>query len=306
VPDLRRAARLAIVALAMAAPRPAVADETDNFTCRGRALGDAQDALDGWVNSRIGESLERARALGPACGALCLVRDLQLRIGASARHPATLIPHARLALWIDAQPDIDRCRLAFRESIYGARPYNLPWLFPFTGRVILLADSIRLSGRLVGVDKVNHFLREGLEHWHAVQRGDDIAAVLTRELGSPRRPLPTSEHGLKGLALTGVVSYADLAASYSGFTFWSDLLDLSGTGMLAYDAPGARFNVGRRFTFADYVNDAWDEAVNRSSFDPILGREVGAALGRRGVGTADCRALTRLPQAELYLNPACL
>jgi hypothetical protein len=68
----------------------------------------------------------------------------------------TLIPHSRLAAWIGRQPDIDRCRLRFSESIYGARPYNQPWLVPFTGRIIFLADSFRLSGRVVGLDKIDH------------------------------------------------------------------------------------------------------------------------------------------------------
>jgi putative sterol carrier protein len=36
-----------------------------------------------------------------------------------------------------------------------------------------VADSILLSGRVVGTDKIDHFIREGLEHWFVrVTRGD--------------------------------------------------------------------------------------------------------------------------------------
>ena len=57
----------------------------------------------------------------------------------------------------------------FGETIYGARLYNQPWLFPFLGRIILVSDSVRLSDRIVGLDKINHFIREGLAHWRDVQ-----------------------------------------------------------------------------------------------------------------------------------------
>jgi len=218
-----------------------------------------------------------------------------------------LIPQSHLAWWAGTQAPIDRCHLAFRDSIYGAAPYDQPLLFPFTGRVIFLADSIRLSGRMVGLDKVNHFIREGFEHWRDVERGRDIAWVLTQELGDSKRPLMMTEQGLKGLALTGVVSYADLAAGYSGFRFWRDLL-LPGqaASFLREERPG-RFLVQRRFRFADYVNDAWDEAINPSSFHPALERQVVAALRSRDVGAgSDCRRLMQLPNAELYVNPVCL
>jgi hypothetical protein len=299
--------RLTLAVLFAGGPRLALADETDNFTCRQRPLADAQDALDDWVNTRIAARVERASR--GACDADCLIRDLRAHIGASAPHPATLIPHARLAMWIQTHPGIDRCRLAFGESVYGARPYDRPWLFPFTGRIIFLADSIRLAGRIVGIDKINHFLREGLAHWHDVRRGKDIAAVMARERGAPDRQLLMNEHGLKGLSLTGVVSYADLAASYSGFEFWRDMLAFDGpASLVTHDESTGRFVVRRRFSVADYVNDAWDEAINPSTFDPRLGREVAAALRARGLTwrAADCRALARLPRAELYVNPHCV
>jgi hypothetical protein len=308
--DPRAAVVLAFWALILGVPGRALGDETDNYTCRGRPLTDAQDTLDAWVNARIVESIARANGRGvAACNSTCIGRELRNSVGATVPHPLTWIPHARLTLWTRSQPSVDRCRLDFRKSIYGARPYDLPWVFPFTGRVIFLADSIRLGGRLVGVDKINHFIREGLQHWRDVDRGEDIASVMARELGGPGRQLLMNEHGLKGLALTGVVAYADLAASYSGFRFWRDLLSPeSPSPLVAYDASAGRFVARRRFGFADYVNDAWDEAINRSSFDPVLAIEVAEALRVRGVtlSLTECDALARLPQAELFVNPVCL
>ena len=64
----------------------------------------------------------------------------------------------------------------------------------------------------------------------------------------------------------------------------------------------------RPFTFAEYVNEAWDEGVNYSVLAPELDKEVAAALERRSLSRsiAACRSLASLPDARLYVNPACL
>ena len=263
------------------------------------------------MNARIQEALERAKRRGAArCDEACLVRELQTTVGGSVLHPFTFIPHSRFERWIGKQPQIDLCHLGFGETIYGARPYNQPWLFPFLGRTILVADSVLLSGRIVGLDKINHFIREGLAHWRAVSGdGGDIASLLARELDPARGGLHWTEYGLKGKSLTGVLSYADVAAGYSGYTFWSDLLSMGrDRSFVALDATGGRFVQARVFTFAAYVTDAWDEAINVSDFHPTLGREVEAALRSRGLAlpVRDCRALSGLPDARLYVNPICL
>ena len=306
---VRAAVSLAAIACLIAAPALAHADETDNITCRDRLTVDAQAVLDDWVNTRIRTAVERAnrRDFVP-CRAECLTGDLRRDIGSSMPAPWTGIPHSRFAMWIASAPGVERCRLRFQESIYGTRPYNQPWLFPVTGRIILLADSILLSGHVVGLDKINHFIREGRAHYDAFTLSHrSIDAILADELGHPRQPLALTEHGLKGGALTGVVAYADLAASYAGMMFWQDLLTLGRPGsFVAFESSSARFVVTRAFTFADYVTAAWDEAINRSRFDPALGRDVARKLqaaGRRP--TPACEALVGLPDAQLYVNPEC-
>jgi hypothetical protein len=64
--------------------------------------------------------------------------------------------------------------------------------------------------------------------------------------------------------------------------------------------------VVRQFSFATYVTDAWDEAINRSVLHPALRREVEAAVRARDVAPTDCRRLAQLPDARLYVNPECL
>lgn len=295
------------VLLTVSGIRLAHADETDNFTCRSRLIADSLHVLDAIVNTRIELGVARANArwLSGACDEACFTREIQRTIGATHLR-WTGIPQAALERWIADRRDVDRCHVKFRESIYGARHYNQPWLFPFTGRIIFIADSIRLDGTMVGLDKISHFIREGLAHWKAVQQGLSIGESMQRELGPARRHFGWTEYGLKGWSLTGVLSYADLAAGYWGFRFWTDVSALdSPDSFVSRDPRSGRFLVRRSFSFAQYVNDAWDESVNCSTFHPELAREVSAALATRRLAcpATGASTLASLPDAQLYVNP---
>jgi hypothetical protein len=260
------------------------------------------------VNARIAEAVERANQRGASeCDAACLRRELQTRVGRSVPQ-VTMVPQSSFAKWIKAEKNIERCHLKFSDTIYGARRYDRPWLLPFNGRIIFVADSIRLSGHVIGIDKIDHFIREGLVHWRTVSEpGGDIAASVASELGPPRRQFRWTEYGLKGMSLTGVLAYADLAAGYFGYRFWSDLLSVAGTeSLVAWDASGRQFVQRRPFTFAAYVNEAWDESINCSTFHPAIAREVAVALRNRSTTcpSGSVRALAALPDARLYVNPA--
>ena len=305
---------LAVVVLAGLMAREVSADETDNFTCRSWPMRDALEQLDALMNARIRKAVARANhRAGARCDAACLERvavdELRDAIGSSYRPLPALIPHSRFMQSVSDLPDLDRCHLKFNETIYGARSYNRPWMYPFHRRLIFVADSIRLANRIVGLDKMNHFIREGLVHWRAVnEKGGTIASDIARELGSPTKHIAWTEQGLKGMALTGVLAYADLAASYSGFRFWSDLLTV-GTpqSFVELDPASGRLYQRRAFTFAAYVNDAWDETINRSKLEPRLRQEVDETIRKHGLSPGgDCRHLAALPDASLFVNPECL
>jgi hypothetical protein len=286
---------------------PAHGDETDNFTCRSRLTVDAQPALDEALTARIQIAIDRANSQGGSCGHACLTRELRRQAGSSAPALGTWIPHSRFARLAGREAAVERCHLRFGDSIYGAHPYNQPWLWPATHRIIFLADSILLSGRVIGLDKLDHFIREGRAHYDALARGRHLDEVLKQEQGRSDRPFALTEHGLRGRALTGVMSYADLAAGYDGLRFWRDLLVFGeARSLVTYDEHVRRFVMVRSFSFADYVTDAWDETVNRSQFHPALGREVDDILRARAVRMDDCRHLADLPDASLYVNPDCL
>ena len=309
-----RAGAVVVAAVVVLAVQPghAWADEADNFTCRGRVTRDSLAALDGWINARLQEAIDRAnRPANKVCDEACLRKWLQDRVGGSSPKAFTFIPGSRFVKWVNDQKDLDRCHLAFEDTIYGARRYDQPWRYPFLHRIIFVADSVKLSGQLVGLDKVDHFIREGLAHWRYVEEhGGGIGASMAHEVGAPDHRMAWTEYGVKGMSLTGVFAYADLAAGYNGYRFWQDALTLGRpTSFVSRDAATGRYVQRRTFTFADYVNEAWDESINCSIFVPALGAEVASALAKRTVacGSTDpaVRArLTALPDAALYLNPA--
>ena len=202
--------------------REARADETDNFTCHSRPMRDALEQLDALMNARIRTAVARANhRAGARCDAACLERvavdELRDAIGSSYRPLPSLIPHSRFMQSVSDLPDLDRCHLRFNETIYGARSYNRPWMYPFHRRIIFVADSIRLANRIVGLDKMNHFIREGLVHWRAVNEdGGTIASDIARELGSPRQHTAWTEQGLDPFGMGIGLSTGDVAAAMLG------------------------------------------------------------------------------------------
>jgi len=104
------------------------------------------------------------------------------------------------------------------------------------------------------------------------------------------------------MALTGVLAYADLAASYSGFRFWHDLLHTEDArSYVQWDEADRRFVQVRTFAFADYVTDAWDESVNRSAFARGLAAQVATRIANFPSADDRCAYLATLADASLYV-----
>jgi hypothetical protein len=94
------------------------------------------------------------------------------------------------------------------------------------------------------------------------------------------------EGGIWGLGGTGVKSYGDMSANYGGYLFWKDLLD-SKDSYIQCGSDG----VLRQVTKVDvkrYVDDAWDEAINCSSFSrPDIAQKIVTNIKRVSNGM-DC------------------
>ncbi|CAN5394938.1 hypothetical protein BH10PLA1_BH10PLA1_08170 [soil metagenome] len=162
-----------------------------------------------------------------------------------------------------AEESGDALELNVGQSIYGPNPFERPFLLSF------LAPTIRLHDQYTGSDKVGHFVQEGYEYYefylNALRAGKSDAEA--RHEGVVYGV--AQEHGWFGEMICGIYSNADLAANYSGFLFYRNLMEPVQVGpqllppIIVWD--------GDRLALSPHVNsqllkpfitDHWSEAKN--------------------------------------------
>lgn len=238
---------------------PAVAYETDQYSCRLQTLADSTEAL----NLRVNQAL--ARVAGEWSGP-----------PGSRRFAARVFTELGGVFWVDA---IERWAMKAAvvdglpwhrwSSIYGGAPVWATRVNFFFG----VGRTIKVNGSLVGTDKLGHFFSQGFKYYRRHLEGWPVARVLRwGRLG---------ERWIFGQATTGVFSNADLVANYEGFLFYRSLFE---DGVVAPGKPAivawreGRPVLQRPFDWRDHVNDYWDEALNPSWFSGTLQRHMDRAL----------------------------
>ncbi len=173
--------------------------------------------------------------------------------------------------WVDRierlameSPDIERLPQSRRDSIYSDAPFSASPVLFFFG----VGRTIRLAGSLTGSDKLGHFFSQGLKYYRSHLNGWDEPRIANRGR--------FNERWLFGRWTTSVYSNADLVANWEGYLFYRSLFE---NGIIPGKTRIIRFRDGgaevvRVFTWADHVNDFWDEALNPSYWDPSLERAM--------------------------------
>ena len=85
---------------------------------------------------------------------------------------------------------------------------------------------------------------------------------------------------LWGYFTTGVFSNADLVANYEGWRFYQSLFNddvIAGKPAILVRENG-RWVKQRQFTWADHINEYWDEALNPSYNVPSLDKRLRRAI----------------------------
>lgn len=128
--------------------------------------------------------------------------------------------------------------------------YGTPWS---------IDPSFNLNSHVVGVTKIGHFVDGGFDLFEEafIKDGGDFYSALQRS--------NDYEDYVFGLSNSGVKSYADMATSYSGLTFYMNLLHGEGN-YLSCNQVSTKYEIQRDFDWADYVNDSWDAGINCSMF----------------------------------------
>lgn len=297
-----RSARLSGLLLAgLLAWGGARAAETDSFTVRQEPVPEVTDM----VNRRTNELLDEAIAQANAEVGLPLGLDRLIGADGCDRGRLYAAVNDRMGgplvgtLEQYANTTAPHRRLSRGESIYRAfRVFEAPSLGGEVGR---LAAVVNLDGHLIGADKLGHFFSQGYAYF-------DKAHLQKAGLGAALEYGERSERTYYGALLTGVYSYADLAANFNGMRFWIHLLgehpDPLGepTDMPYVSCFRQQWVRNRPFDWRDYVDAAWDEAVNCNRFrNPMLADKVRQAVAELDPGarmSLGC-PVTRDPEARL-------
>jgi hypothetical protein len=302
--------------LALTACGPALGAEIDSITGRSDELEDAGQELDGLLSAWLRRGIERANRDTDVCNEAALYRGIRREI------VSPFVGHF-VAEALNANEALPSRRILMEESVYR----DLALLDAISVHIKDLSAVVRVGDALIGVDKLGHFLVEGWQYF-------EIAALDEDGTGAAMDWGERAERTYFGLYTTGVRSQADLVANFEGLRFWSNVLgaapDPLGKRRLLWRAyvrcDRGWSHLGRRRwrlrhapQISEYINPAWDEAVNCSSYrTPEIERRVQARIRERGLADgvdytcpieADACAKARArygEYAERLLHPDCL
>lgn len=263
--------------------------EVDNFTGRDRITRDSLEVIDAKVNRILERAVEAANreSRGAWCSRAILHQEFLRWVGPD--------PVSFLELWATFSPEVEQLRIGIDESVYrGTGIKDSPGIW-----LVGVGRSLKVNGHIMGTDKLGHFFMQGYDYFKRVQDGMPIEKVLL---------YGHQEDGLWGLSTSGVYSYADKATNYAGYLFWSRLYGRDRPYVSCPDEK--KWVKARQFTMAEYVTDAWDEAINCSEMRPSLQSKFEKNLSVLGlqcpIDLKRCRALADLPMAKYLVSPRCL
>lgn len=202
---------------------------------------------------------------------------------------------------LGVKSEIPKHSVDLENSIYGGANQN---------KLILSAaginSSIRLGGEYIGADKLGHFFDQGFQYYKGwTLNGSKVWAFQRGK---------NSEETSFGKTTTGIMSYGDLAANYSGFQFWQSVTE----GPNPYfRCEQGKWSQTRNFTWADHVNPGWDEAINCNKYaTPEMTQAVLENTKKLQIKSGHnyvcpvnetaCIKLARQPNAQHYISPDCM
>jgi len=238
-----------IVTLCLA-PQFCGAYETDQFSRRLEPIKDSTEPLDRRVNQSIEDLVENWK--GPR-NDLKAVNYIYHDIG--GHHWVD-----KIEKWAMKSEDVERLQPSRYESIYRGHPIWATRVAAMFG----VGPTIKVNGQLIGSDKLGHFLSQGRKFYRRYLKSLDETKAANHSA--------YTERALFGQMTTGVYSNADLVANYEGYRFYRSLFEdgvVAGKpAILAWDED--HWVIQRSFTWADHVNEYWDEALNVNHYDALL------------------------------------
>jgi hypothetical protein len=319
---------------------PASALETDDFTFRSDA-----PEIGAYLDEAMNKSLrEAAASLDSAgdCHPQRLHQVLMVRLGGFAMSEIEEMSYGAKVNEANGKP-IEKRGTPGKESIYQDSMIQVK-----IGRYTLwklekgacCTAAFRYKGNLLSDDKLGHFLHSGYEmyyfadlrhrsgyvdaskktsFWNTFVRNITENSLGSQNLKGEKAVIALSDHqekSLWGLTLSGVYSYADIAANVEGYKFWKELTEGPRPFFTCKDG---RWKMERVFSWGDYINPGWDEAINCSAYKNARLTEqvktrVAETLRAQGfartscpVETEQCKDLLKRYRGDLRgaVSPAC-
>lgn len=223
-------------------PFGASAWEIPSFDCAIHDLTNSASFFDHEVNKRLDSVIESVNSDEVGCDKDKFLKDLSVEVASSW--------FGNLEQWALDAP-VSKCSVPLARSTYR----DMGWLDSPILNMVGLHPVVNINGHYIGVDKLAHFMNEGLEYYRNELKGksiDQLLAIGIRE-----------EEGIMGLSTTGIKSYGDMSANYYGYLFWKNLV--SGPAPYVKCQKGKWKRI-RDFQWEDYVSDLMDETVNCNSY----------------------------------------
>jgi len=130
------------------------------------------------------------------------------------------------------------------------------------GNFYNLQTAFNLNGHVVGPDKLGHFVDQGFELYEEFLGGKTPKEGFKKAMQHSN----TMEDSYYGIDVSGVKSYGDMGANYSGMKFWYNLTGKDNS-YIRCDAKSGKYKVNRDFDWAEFADDTWDQGINCSTFE---------------------------------------
>lgn len=224
------------------------ASEGDAFTARLYEYKDMNIELSNEVNLRIQKALDKANKNDHQCDNTVALKAIE---------KAFLRPVVGVfEFWSTHTNKVQGHYIKYNESIY--RDLSLKENLPVHLGKLGMATFFKINDTLIASDKFGHFFDEGHTYFQMVSK-EGKSLVQAMEHGIDL------EKGIYGIKRSKVFSYGDLVANRNGYDFWNSLLnDPNGNNYIT--CANNQFKLARKFSFADYVDAGWDEAINCSAY----------------------------------------
>ncbi len=241
------------------------AKEVDTFSLANESIPDVATLLDREINIHLIAAIEASNRASTVCSKDALYGSIRKEF---RNHVFD-----RFTKKLFRSTTFPKTTIKVADSIYSNVGPSAPilWLQAKLGSDLI---AIQYNGIRIGLDKLEHFFGSGYLYFE--KRYLEHAPLSEALSFGAKR-----EIGILGGYTTGVISFADLSANFSGMRFWNHLLnenpDVIGDQAIEpyVGCNDGRWTLIHPVTLRNYVDRTWDEAFNCNRYRSIaLARSV--------------------------------